>query len=342
MRFALPRSSAISAERRKRLLSFILAAWLISMSLALSQAACAEDWPTRPVRIVNPLAPGGGIDILVRAVGKELTLEHGQPVIDENRAGGGGSLGAIAVAHAKPDGYTLLGASAGPLNVTPLITKDAGYDPVKDFTPLTQAAEAPIALVVNSSLPVHDVAEFLAYAKAHPAALSYGSSGHGSIPHLAGEYLKAVAGLKMVHVPFHGGSPAMMALLAGQIPVLFVSLSTALPFVAGGKIRVLGVVESHRSRSHPEFPTIGEVLPDYYLPPSWLGFVGPAGMKPRLVQEIYAALVKAIAAPSVHRVLEDASFEVVPSKSPSEFRQDIEDAVSRYRKIVAAANLEAQ
>ena len=201
-----------------------------------------------------------------------------QPVVIENRPGGGGILAATAVARSQPDGYTLFLGTAGTLTITPVLSRNVPFDPVNDFTPLTIAIETPICLVVHKDLPVNSVAELVAYARTNPGKLSFGSSGPNTTHHLAGEFLKSATGIDMVHVPYRGGSPAMTDLLAGQIPVLFATLSTALPHLASGSFKVLGTVEASRSRARPEIPTIGESMPGYAVPSSFLGFLAPAGL----------------------------------------------------------------
>jgi tripartite-type tricarboxylate transporter receptor subunit TctC len=299
------------------------------------------SWPSRPIKIITPLAAGGAADILARAVADELFATLKQPVVIENRPGGGGMLAASMVARAPPDGYTLLLGTAGSLTITPVLSKNAMVDPVNDFTPLTIAVDTPICLVVHKALPVNSVADLVAYAKANPAKLSFGSSGPNTTHHLAGEFLKIQAGLDMVHIPYRGGNPAMTDLLAGQISVLFATLSTVLPHIQSGNVKILGMIEAKRSRARPEIPTIGETVPGYAVPSSFLGFLAPAALSDPLTERLNTALVKAIETPTVRRTLESSGFEVVTSTS-AEFRAVIKTAIERYRKIAADAHIEAQ
>ena len=239
---------------------------LIGLAASARSQEQASSWPSRPIKIITPLAAGGAADILGRAVGDELFATLKQAVVIENRPGGGGTLAASAVARAAPDGYTLFLGTAGSLTITPVLSKNVPFDPINDFTPLTMAIETPICLVVHKALPVNSVAELIAYAKANPAKLSFGSSGPNTTHHLAGEFLKIQTGIDMVHIPYRGGNPAMTDLLAGQIPVLFATLSTALPHIQSGNFKLLGTVEARRSRARPEIPTIGESLPGYAVP----------------------------------------------------------------------------
>jgi tripartite-type tricarboxylate transporter receptor subunit TctC len=304
-------------------------------------ASLSSSWPSRPIKIITPLAAGGAADVLGRAVGDELFAALKQPVVIENRPGGGGMLAATTVARSQPDGYTLFLGTAGSLTITPVLAKNPSFDPVNDFTPLTMAIETPICLVVHKALPVNSVAELVAYAKANPGKLSFGSSGPNTTHHLAGEFLKSLAGIDMVHIPYRGGNPAMTDLLAGQIPVLFATLSTALPHIQSGNFKILGTVEAKRSRARPEIPTIGESVPGYAVPSSFLGFLAPAAMSDPLTRRLNAAFVKAIETPAVRGTLESSGFEVVTS-TPAEFGAAIKSALERYTKIAADARIEAQ
>ncbi len=319
------------------------AAWfVVAVMLSLSASSGhAQDWPTRPVKIVTPLAAGGAADVIGHAVGDAFTAATKLPVIIDNRPGGGGTLAAVTVARAEPDGTTLLLGTAAALNVAPVLAKNFPADLVGSLTPLALAVELPMCLVVNKSLPVNNITELIAYVKARPGKLAFGSSGANTVHHIAGEFLKLQAGIDMVHVPYRGGSPAMTDLLAGQIPILFATLSTAIPFIDSGAVKVIGMVEGKRSRSRPDIPTIGEGLPGYAMPQSWVGFLGPPGMSPALVTHMNAALVAAISSPKVRKTLEDNGFEVNTS-TPEEFANVIKDSLARYRKITAEAGIEPQ
>ncbi len=320
-----------------------VAVWCgIAALLSLPAASVrAQDWPTRPVKIVTPLAAGGAADVIGHAVGDAFTAATRLPVIIDNRPGGGGTLAAVTVARADPDGTTLLLGTAAALNVAPVLAKNFPADLVGSLTPLTLAVELPMCLVVNKALPVNDITELIAYVKARPGKLSFGSSGANTVHHIAGEFLRLQAGIDMVHVPYRGGSPAMTDLLSGQIPILFATLSTAIPFIDSGAVKVIGMVEAKRSRSRPEIPTIGEGLPGYAMPQSWVGFLGPPGMSPALVARMNAELVAAISAPRTRKTLEDNGFEVATS-TPQEFAAVITENLARYRKITAEAGIEPQ
>ena len=316
-------------------------ALLIGLAAPVRSQEQPASCPSRPIKIITPLAAGGAGDVLARAVGDELFATLKQPVVIENRPGGGGMLAASTVARAQPDGYTLLLGTAGALTITPVLSRNVAFDPIHDFTPLTMAVETPICLVVHKALPVNSVADLVAYAKANPAKLSFGSSGPNTTHHLAGEFLKIQAGIDMIHIPYRGGNPAMTDLLAGQIPVLFATLSTVLPHIQSGHFKILGMIEAKRSRARPEIPTIGESVPGYAVPSSFLGFLAPAAMSDPLTQRLNTAFVKAIEAPPVRKILESSGFEVVTSTS-AEFKAVIKTAIERYRKIAADAHIEAQ
>jgi tripartite-type tricarboxylate transporter receptor subunit TctC len=301
----------------------------------------AQEWPSRPIRLLTPLAAGGAVDVLGRLVGDEIFASHKQPIVIENRPGAGGTLAATTAMRAEPDGYTLLLGTAGALAIAPVLSKTAPYDTLKDFTPITAAVELPICLVVHKDVPVNNVREFVAYAQANPGKLSFGSSGPNTTHHLAGEYLKSVAGIDMTHVPYRGGGPAMNDLIAGQIPALFATLSTTIPYMQSGKLKVLGLIEAKRSSAYPDIPTIGETVQGYAVPPSFIGFVAPAGLPATLTQEINAALVKAIANPAVRKALAANGFEVGTS-TPDEFAALLGASIERYRKIAADSNIQAK
>jgi tripartite-type tricarboxylate transporter receptor subunit TctC len=315
--------------------------WVSAAALLLSAlSAQAQDWPARPVKIVTPMAAGGSADVIVHAVGDAFTAATKLPVIADNRPGGGGTLAAVTVARAEPDGTTLLLGTAAALNVAPVLAKNFPADLVGSLTTLTVAVELPMCLVVNKSLPVNNITELIAYAKAHPG-LAFGSSGANTVHHIAGEFLKLQAGIDMVHVPYRGGSPAMTDLLSGQIQILFATLTTALPFIDSGAVKTIGMVEGKRARSRPDIPTLGERLPGYAMPQSWVGFLGPPGMPPAMVARMNAELTAAVTSSKARRTLEDNGFEVVTS-TPEEFANVIRQSIVRYRRITAAAGIEAQ
>jgi tripartite-type tricarboxylate transporter receptor subunit TctC len=250
-------------------------------------------------------------------------------------------IGSEVVARAAPDGYTLLVGTGATHSIVQFTNKAVPYDPVRDFTPLTEAVEVPIVLAVHPSVPANNAKEFVEYVKKNPGKISFGSSGTGSPHHLAGELLKQMTGIDMVHVPYKGAGQAVQDLIGGQIPSIFTTLSTAIPQMRGGKIKILGLVEAKRQPSVPEIPTIGESLPGYAMPRSWLGFFGPAGMPAPIVKRLNAEMLKALHAPDIRAKLEAAGMPVIGT-SAEEFATVVKDDLEMYRKITTAAGIKPE
>ena len=244
-------------------------------ALAATSAAQAQDYPARPVTIVVPQAPAAASDLIARTVGERLQAQWGQTVVVDNRPGAGGNVGAGFVARAPADGYTLMIGTDAMMTSNVHLYRSMPFDPLKDFAPITNVGANIICLAVNAQLPVNSVPELIAYAKANPGKLQYGSSGIASPHHLAGELLAQKAGIKLVHVPYRGGGLAVNDLLGGHINAAFLSLSAAVPHLATGKIRILAVVEKSRYAAMPNVPTVAETIPGYEMS-SWLAFFAPA------------------------------------------------------------------
>jgi tripartite-type tricarboxylate transporter receptor subunit TctC len=243
----------------------------------LANAVPAQDYPNRLIRVVVPWPPGGAIDAVARIVTLKLPERLGQQVIVDNRAGANGFIGTTAVAKSAPDGYTLLFADVGTISISPAMRADTPYNSLKDFAPITQVVSSPFALVVHPGVPAKTLQELVAYVKARPGKLTYGSFGHGSISHLAAAMLLSVEpGLDILHVPFKGAAPAITELIAGRIDVLFITVSSAVPQIEGGKMRGLAVTTLKRSNLLPNLPAINEVYPGYEVN-SWYGMLAPAG-----------------------------------------------------------------
>lgn len=266
----------------------------LALLLAVPGAARAQDFPAKPMRLIVPFAAGASTDFLARTVAQAMGKELGQQVIVDNKPGAGGALAAEAVARAAPDGYTFLLTSAGIVTMNQHIYAKLPYDPLKDFTPLTIAVRMPIVTVVNPAVPVTNLQELLAYAKAHPGKLTYGSAGTGTSQHLAGELFKSMADVDLLHVPYRGGGPAMTDLLAGQINMMFVQVPSALPQVKAGKVRAIAVGSDKRDALMPEVPTVAEGGVKGYNSDTWYGFVLPAGVPAPVAQRMHAAIVKAL------------------------------------------------
>ncbi len=311
---------------------------LVAPLLAIAQAGFAQPYPSKPIRLVVPYPPGGSTDLLARSVASAVGEGLQQQIVVENRGGGGGTIGSGIVARSAPDGYTLLLGTNATHTLAMFFIKGLQYDPVKDFTPITAAVVVPIALAVHTSVPANNAREFVEWAKRNPSKVSFGSSGTGSPHHLAGELLNQVAGLHMVHVPYKGAGPSMQDLVGGQIPAVFTTLSTALPQVKNGRIKLIGMVEPKRQPSAPDVPTIGETVPGYAMPVSWLGFFGPPGLPADIAQRLNKEFVRALLDPATRERLETAGMPVLAS-SIEEFQAMIHNDIETFRRITTAAGI---
>ncbi len=313
----------------------------LCLVLAAPLVALAQAWPAKPIRLIVPYAPGGSTDLLARSIAGKVSEALGEQIVVENHGGANGTLGSNIVARAAPDGYTFLLGTGATHGLTLFLMKSVPYDPVKDFTPITAAVEVPIVLTVNASLPVSNTKELIEYARAHPGKLAFGSSGTGSPHHLAGELLKQVTGVDLVHVPYKGAGPAMQDLLGNQIAMVFTTLSTALPHYRAGKVKLLGFVEAQGQPTVPEVPTIGQSIPGYAMPRTWLGFFGPAKMPEPILHRLNAEIVKALHSPDVRQNLETAGMPVIGT-SPEEFDKMVRDDIETFRKITSAAGIKPE
>lgn len=302
------------------------------VGLAHAQAP-AENWPSKPVRIVVPYPPGGSTDALTRRLALQLSANLGQQFIVENRSGASGMVGTEQVSRAAPDGYTLALGNNATHGLNQLLSKRKLVDPIADFTPLTLAAMMPLALAVHPSVPANNAAELVAWAKANPGKGAYGTAGLGSPHHIAGEMLSQVAGGSLVHVPYKGSGQSISDLVGGQVPIVFAALASVLPHAQNGKVRILGLAENERQKSAPAIPTIGESVPGYAMPPTWLGYFGPPNMPPALATRINRELVKALKEPEVTAVINASGMQVLTS-SREEFTQAIQDGMTRLGKFV--------
>ena len=308
--------------------------------LLLAAPAMAQDFPSRPVTIVTPQSPGASSDLLARTVGDRLTLAWGHPVIVDNRPGASGNVGAALAARAPADGYTLMVGTDAMLTSNVYLFKNMPFDPVKDFAPITNAGANIICLAVNAQLPVASVAELITYAKANPGKLQYGSSGIASPHHLSGELLSQKTGIQIVHVPYRGGGPAANDLLGGHISMAFLSLSSAVPLISSGKIRILALVEKSRYAAMPDIPTIGETIPGFEMS-SWLGFFAPAGTPAPLVARLNEAIIKVLTIDAVKEKLATLGLVVAPS-TPAELAAIVKDGLAVRGQLIKAANIQAE
>ena len=298
----------------------------------------AQNWPSRPINIVVPFPPGPAVDLVARTVGAKMAIALGQPVIIENRTGANGTIGSNGVARAVPDGYTLLAATAGTHVTAVHLTKNLPYDPIKDFTPIIAAVEPVTCLAVSASLPVNSVPELIAYAKAHPDELSYGSSGVGSVFHLMGALFNETAGVKIKHVPYRGVVPAMQDVIGGHIPMVFIAVANAEPAARAGQVKILAVLEPARYPKLADVPSMSEIIPAFRKPSSWFGFFGPPGLPAPIVSRLNLEIGKALNEPDIKQNF-DANGYAVIGGTPEQFADLLKDGIQRYGDIIKAGEL---
>ncbi|MGV3628816.1 MAG: Bug family tripartite tricarboxylate transporter substrate binding protein [Betaproteobacteria bacterium] len=306
--------------------------------VVVAGSAVAQSWPNRAVRLISPFAPGGGADITSRALAQKLTVALGQQVIVDNRGGAGGMLGVDLAAKSPPDGYTFVLGTIGPIAINPSLLSKMPYDPLKDLAPVSQAAVAVNVLVVHPSLPAKSVKELVAIAKARPTDLNYGSSGSGAADHLAGELFNALVKVKMTHIPYKGGAPAMLDLVSGNVQLVFSTLSTATAAIDGGKVRPLAVAGSKRFEGMPDLPTMSEAGLKGFEVNNWYGLFAPAGTAKDIIARANAETVKALAAPDVKKRLMDAGI-IATSSSPEGFSTYIRAETAKWGKVIKDANI---
>jgi len=296
-----------------------------------------EQFPTKPVRVLVPFPPGGTVDLIARAFGQKLTEIWKQQVLVDNRAGAGGTIAADAVAKSPPNGYTLLLHSVAQAISAGLYRK-LPFDPVKDFTPVTQLTGTSFLLVVNPKVPAVSVAELIALARSQPGKLNFSSSGYGSSPHLAGELLKSLAGIQVVHVPYKGDAGQMPALFAYEVQFAFLPMLTALPHVKAGKLRALAVSTAGRNAAVPELPTVKEGgLPKFQFS-GWIGVFAPGGTPHNITRQLADDFVKVLQMPDITKNLENSGYEMVGS-SPEEFAARYKEDIGFYTDLVRTAKI---
>ncbi|MFD0668726.1 Bug family tripartite tricarboxylate transporter substrate binding protein [Ramlibacter sp. MAHUQ-53] len=320
---------------------------LVTAALALAAAAPAlaqapaYPAPGKPIRMVVPFTPGGSTDILARTIGQQLTQAWGVPVVIENVPGAGGSIGAERVAKAPADGHTLLMGHIGTLAVTPSIYPQLPYDPVKSFAPVAWVARVPNVLAVHPSVPAKDVRELVAYAKANPGRLNFGSGGNGSAAHIATEYFKLVSQTFMVHVPYRGTAPAVNDAVSGQIQLVFTGAPAVIPMVKAGRLRALAVSSPKRLDSLPDLPTVAETgLPGLagFEADQWYGIVAPAGTPAAVVARLNAQVNQALSSPEVAARLRNEGAYATPT-TPEAFGQLIASEIQRWKPVVQRAGI---
>jgi tripartite-type tricarboxylate transporter receptor subunit TctC len=330
--------SACAGLPSRGLLQFV--AIVAGLIASLASTAQEANFPTRPIRFIAANSPGGGLDITARAISPKLSAVFGQQVIVDNRAGAAGSIASEIVAKSAPDGYTLLLASVGGLAVNTNLYKGLTYHPLRDFAPVTWATSQSNVLVVHPSVPAKTVKELIAFAKAQPGKVIYGSSGAGNAGHLAAELFSTMAGVKMVHVPYKGGAPAMVDLLAGQIQLIFSSAPTSVPQVKAGKIRGLAVTTAKRSTVLPDLPTVAESGLPGFEADNWYGIVTVMKTPRPVVERLHAEIVKALHAPDVKQILFNSGMEVRTS-TPEEFGAYMKSEFEKWAKVIKDAGIVA-
>ena len=309
-------------------------------AVVLSLGAQAQTYPSKPIRFVVPYPAGGPLDTVARLLGQKVSESVKQAVIVDNKPGAGGNIGADAVAKANADGYAILMGAVATHAINPTLYSSIPYDAIKDFVPVTQVASTPNVLVVNPSVPASSVREFIAYAKANPGKLNFGSGSTGSAGHLAGELFKTMAGVDMTHVPYKGAAPAMTDLVGGQIQLMFDNLASSLAQVRAGKIKALAVTTAKRSALAPELPTIAESgLPGFDIS-TWFGIFVPAGTPRDVVERLHGEFTKALAMPDIREKMLVLGAEPVASR-PEEFAAYIRAEADKYTRVIRASGAKA-
>jgi tripartite-type tricarboxylate transporter receptor subunit TctC len=326
----------ISGSRRRLARGCIGAGLALAAMLAVLPPADAQDYPSRPVKIIVPFPAGGTADVMPRVIGEWLSRKWGQPVVVENRTGAAGNIGAEAVAKAEPDGYTLLSAPPPPLVINQNLYPKLGFDP-SEFVPIVIMGRVPNALVVNPKLPLNSVAEVIAYAKANPGKLTSATQGNGTTSHLTSELFQMMADVKFQHVPYRGSAPALTDLVAGSVDLMFDNLGVSLPLVKGGQLKLLGVATPKRMASLPDVPTIAETLPGFESA-AWFAIVAPPKTPQAVVDKINADVNEALRQSDIVQRLTQLSAEPIggtPQATAAYMREEIE----RWHKVIKAANV---
>jgi tripartite-type tricarboxylate transporter receptor subunit TctC len=299
-------------------------------------SAPAQDYPSKPVRMIVPFTPGGSQDVIARLFAQKLTESFKQQVVIDNRGGAAGLIAAEMVARAPKDGYTLFLITGGPISLAPALHPKLPYDPIKDFAPITQLVDTAMALIVTPSLPVKNVPELVALAKAKP--LNYGSTGNGSISHLTMEAFKHATGINVSHVPYKGAAPAMIDMLAGQVSLMFTSTASAAPYVTGGKLRMLAVAWKKRSALMPEVPTLIESGVKDFESTVWVGMAATGGTPQPVIRRLHDELVRALQAPDMQARLAPLGAEPVGS-TPEQFAALIKEDIARWARVVKSSGI---
>lgn len=324
----------------KAIIATLLAGLWTAVGIFGAPHAHAQAYPSKPIRIISPSGAGGPVDVICRTVSQALSEVLGQQLVVENRVGAAGLIGTDFVAKATPDGHTLLFGFSGPLAIVPNLNPKTPYDPVKDLTPVSKVAAAPYVLLVHPSVPAKSVKQLVALAKAQPGKMNFGSGGVGVGIHMAGELFNYAAGVKIVHVPYQGAAPAMTALMAGEVDMMFNGLPPALPHIASGRVRALAVGGPSRTSLLPGVPTILENGFDFNTE-GWYGVVAPKGTPQPVVDTLHKALVQAMGSADMKARMVKLAVEG-GATTPAEFAKLIRDENERWRKVIKAAGIKVQ
>ncbi len=314
---------------------------LLAIALAFSAGATlAQDYPNKAVRVIVPFPAGGSTDIVGRTVAQKLSELWGQPVVVDNRAGGGTVIGTDIVAKAAPDGYTLL-VTPAPFTINPSLLSKLPYDTLADFAPITLINTTPLVLVVNPGVPARSVTELIALAKARPGQLNFGSSGTGGSNHLAGELFNAMAGVKVVHIPYKGNAPALIDLAGGHVDLIFNGVTSALPLIRGGKLRALAVTSMQRSAALPEAPTMDEVALKGFVAVAWNGLGAPAKTPRDVIAKINADVIRIVSSPELKERLKAEGSDPVGS-TPEQYAAFLRDEIAKWAKVIKFARVKSE
>jgi tripartite-type tricarboxylate transporter receptor subunit TctC len=308
---------------------------------AVATQTAAQTYPSKPIRVIVPSTPGGSVDMLARTIGPRLSERWGQQVVVDNRSGAGGGIAAERTAKAPPHGYTLIMATISSMATNVSLARNLPYDPVRDFAPVTLVASQQIILLANPNFSAKSVQELIALAKAKPGQIGFATAGNGTGGHLAGELLKLLAGIDLLHVPYKGSAPALVDVISGQVPLTLISINTALPQIKSGRVRALAVSGAHRSSVLPEVPTMMEAGVRGYESSTWYGVLAPKATPRAVVMKLNQEIVAILKLPDVkERLLADGAEPV--GNTPEEFGAFIKSEIAKWAKVIKAAGLRAE
>jgi tripartite-type tricarboxylate transporter receptor subunit TctC len=322
----------------RRTIVALAVAGSLAAPAAITRAGAQEGFPNRPVTLVVPFAAGGSTDVVARLLAEQMSAGLGQQVVVENRAGGGGNVGASAVSKADPDGYTILMGTVATHALNPLIAKTRPYDPLADFAPVSLLALVPNVLVVNPSFPAKDVKELVALLKADPGKFNYASSGVGTPLHLSGELFNTLSGTRVTHIPYRGSGPALVDVVAGRVPIMFDNLPSASEFIRAGTLRALAVTTRTRAPSFPDVPTMAEAGLEGYETYTWNALFAPKGTPPAIVARLNEAANKALADPGLQSRFKAFSAEIVGS-TPEALTEHVKAELTKWEPVVTKAGI---